>query len=175
MAEIEVKLRECPFCGGEARVRTFCGKYRVSCDNPDCVIRPNTPQRIGTSPVITAWNTRSTSQRIAQLEEALASVTRELDEMINVTSRAINQCNGNFLGRVELSIKAIAAARAAMKEEEWEMNKDRIGNEVYSLTQSMVLFGVTLEEAISELRLAYAEELESIAKQARKDAAEAKG
>jgi hypothetical protein len=50
------------------------------------------------------------------LRSVLARVTRELDEIVNVTSRAIEQCKGNFGARVAPSMAAIEEARAALKE-----------------------------------------------------------
>lgn len=48
------------------------------------------------------------------LVAALSSVTRELDEIVNVTSRAIDQCKGNFASRMVPSFLAIEEARAAL-------------------------------------------------------------
>lgn len=48
------------------------------------------------------------------LKDALTSVTRELDEMLNVTSRAIDQCTRNVGARVTPSLRAIEEARAAL-------------------------------------------------------------
>lgn len=67
--------------------------------------------------IIKAVNSLDANEKkLAELREALASVTRELDETLNVTSRAIDQCHGNFQSRTTPSIKAIAAARAALEE-----------------------------------------------------------
>lgn len=55
--------------------------------------------------------------QLAALREALEAVTRELDEMMCVMSRSIDQCHGNYQARCGPSIKAIAAARAALTQE----------------------------------------------------------
>lgn len=48
-----------------------------------------------------------------------------------------------------------------------ERNVDKIGNEVYFIAQTMLQFGISLDEAISELKLAYVERLEEEARRAR--------
>lgn len=53
-------------------------------------------------------------EEVAELRVSLAAVTRELDEMINVVGRAVNQCAANATEGVERSRKAIAAARTAL-------------------------------------------------------------
>lgn len=48
----EIKLLPCPFCGGEAELDEYCGKYVVFCTNEKCNWH-NTEAE-----AIEAWNTR---------------------------------------------------------------------------------------------------------------------
>lgn len=47
------------------------------------------------------------------------------------------------------------------------LNTDKIESEILNLANSMALFGVSIDDAITELRDAYAEELENMARRAR--------
>ena len=49
---MENKLLPCPFCGGEAELDEYCGKYVVFCKNASCSWRKTKAE------AIEAWNTR---------------------------------------------------------------------------------------------------------------------
>lgn len=46
------ELKPCPFCGGEAELDEYCGKYVVFCKNASCSWRKTKAE------AIEAWNTR---------------------------------------------------------------------------------------------------------------------
>lgn len=63
------KLRNCPFCGGEAKKRkTYSGRIWIECQNlcieQSCVHK--SPKL-----AITTWNTRASDKRVSKLIETL--------------------------------------------------------------------------------------------------------
>ncbi len=53
-----VKLKPCPFCGGEARrIKNFV--YYVACSNPKCLVVPYTFGYNRQSDATKAWNKRT--------------------------------------------------------------------------------------------------------------------
>lgn len=54
------------------------------------------------------------TQLITQLTEALAEVTRDLDEMVSTVSRAVSQCEANATVMVPASTESIRRAREAL-------------------------------------------------------------
>lgn len=69
----DIKLKECPFCGGEAKIikqghREYAPTYYVRCTTIFCRIA--TPHYKKEAEVIRIWNTRKPMDRIVeQLEE----------------------------------------------------------------------------------------------------------
>lgn len=56
---MDVKLKTCPFCGGEARILQLNdGKYFVTCF-PGCSVKPITVPDESMDKVVEAWNTRA--------------------------------------------------------------------------------------------------------------------
>lgn len=62
---------------------------------------------------------------VERLREALESTTRELDELLNVMSRAVDQCHGALQGRSTASIKAIAEARALLADTDSSQGEEK--------------------------------------------------
>lgn len=63
----EIKLRPCPFCGGEAKVEydsipnrqgEQMGIVLIRCKELNCTIRPKTQWHISKGEAIEHWNTR---------------------------------------------------------------------------------------------------------------------
>lgn len=62
-----MNLKPCPFCGGEARIKTKetfdAGTvYRVECNSRDCFIAPNTTYHWDEKFVRKMWNTRGAEE-----------------------------------------------------------------------------------------------------------------
>lgn len=60
----DYKLRECPFCGGEATLRSVASMqheicYVVKCDDLNCIMCAGGTLRNTRSQAIEAWNRRS--------------------------------------------------------------------------------------------------------------------
>lgn len=56
---MNIELKPCPFCGGEAYLRDFGGSFHsVCCWNRACAMTCETPVRISAEKAITDWNTR---------------------------------------------------------------------------------------------------------------------
>lgn len=75
----DIKLKPCPFCGGEAKILVnLSGMYTICCSNDKCNINVSTkPTPANKEEVINTWNTRKPMDSIVeQLEEAL-KLTRE--------------------------------------------------------------------------------------------------
>lgn len=76
------RLRECPFCDGEAKLlisRNSEGKvqYRIRCHNIDCDVRPSTSWFVCKEEVIERWNRRKPMDRIVERLEALPDVNSD--------------------------------------------------------------------------------------------------
>lgn len=73
------ELKPCPFCGVGVRALSRYhprdpNEWYVSCGARDCVMQPETPTYHTEAEAIAAWNRRSSSKRIEELEKALGSV-----------------------------------------------------------------------------------------------------
>lgn len=57
----DVKLKPCPFCGGEAihRYGSNIAKYYVCCENPKCRVQPITDAHQSKAVVTREWNRRA--------------------------------------------------------------------------------------------------------------------
>lgn len=70
----EIKLKPCPFCGGEAKINRMphLWEYSVQCNNVDCIVHPETEGYEKGEEAIEAWNTRKPMERIVeQLENKM--------------------------------------------------------------------------------------------------------
>lgn len=63
-----IKLKRCPFCGGEAKLTKIesTGEFCVGCCNGGCGVIPNTWTYKTKTEAVNAWNTRWDS---AKMEE----------------------------------------------------------------------------------------------------------
>lgn len=115
----EVKLRECPFCKGEARVvrvekvadgqevpkgtvaqRAYCTK---------CQVRQHGFQNSTKAEAIAAWNTRAADEQIAELVGALSGMVEIQDIMDDV-----GHCDTEFFEpRVKRARTILAKHRSA--------------------------------------------------------------
>ena len=63
MKDLELKLKKCPFCGGEPKIVEDNAienipQYQIRCKNISCTIRPKTNWGIDKTEVLTHWNNR---------------------------------------------------------------------------------------------------------------------
>lgn len=69
----DIKLKPCPFCGGEAKIihaNDVTLPYRIRCKNINCDVRPSTTWFKYEEDAITKWNTRKPMDEIVeQLED----------------------------------------------------------------------------------------------------------
>jgi ssDNA-binding Zn-finger/Zn-ribbon topoisomerase 1 len=56
----DVKLLQCPFCGGDAQLsrNRSTGGYSVGCNDPKCKVNPCTRELIKKKQAIEIWNRR---------------------------------------------------------------------------------------------------------------------
>lgn len=63
----ELKLKPCPFCGGEAVLKrvpfTAVTPYYVRCDNRECAVMAATCNRETAEEAIELWNRRANDER----------------------------------------------------------------------------------------------------------------
>lgn len=99
----EIKLKPCPFCGGEATLRKseLAGLYHIACF--ECGCRQDASYKKET--VIKAWNTRKPMERIV---EQLEADRNELQEIIGSGARDIyKNTNFGYLTAINKAIKIV--------------------------------------------------------------------
>ena len=89
----EIKLKRCPFCGGEA---TLCkikdaDLWLVKCWNRGCEMRPRTNEKETKEEAITIWNTRKPIQDIVERLKSLYLVNPYPNEFSNGRDYANNR------------------------------------------------------------------------------------
>ena len=62
----ELKLKPCPFCGGEAKVEKLGGYAVVSCLKDDCNGNSDYLKYDSVKEAVEAWNTRKPMERIIE-------------------------------------------------------------------------------------------------------------
>ena len=53
-----MKLKNCPFCGGEAKMQKLGNYGYVRCTNGKCTIKPMTPGYLDNDRAVREWNQR---------------------------------------------------------------------------------------------------------------------
>lgn len=51
-------IKDCPFCGQEAAMKTMNGTVYISCINPKCYVHPMTEMYWDVQKALRDWNTR---------------------------------------------------------------------------------------------------------------------
>lgn len=106
----EIKLKPCPFCGGEAKINRMphLWEYSVQCNDVDCIVHPETEGYEKREEAIEAWNTRKPMERIAeQLEVLREKEYDDSDEESDLTDPDDIYDEGRSQGRYEAFRNAI--------------------------------------------------------------------
>ena len=87
----EIKLKPCPFCGGEAKLYSGIGYAVVGCKKEDCQGSACCYKYNSKKEAIEHWNTRKPMERIVErVEEARQKYQRLLKEQGEKEDEAIN-------------------------------------------------------------------------------------
>ena len=83
------ELKPCPFCGGEAELDEYCGKYVVFCKNASCSWRKTKAE------AIEAWNARyeRTCETCEQTNNPDSFITHLLNRQCPHYSGTRHYCN----------------------------------------------------------------------------------
>lgn len=98
----DIKLKPCPFCGGEAHLDKAYSYFRdivIYCEKCDCVFTPDDCNAI-TDEVIRAWNTRKPMERIVKQLNQEKFIEQEI---------ILSDVHQGFNAGIEQAIKIIEA------------------------------------------------------------------